>query len=460
MSSNDLLSGSAGSDETYILVTGTNSGIGFSICCRIIDEFLSTRPPSHSLTLLFTTRSSKKSSETLSGLQDRLTSSAAKHSISKPRVTLIPEHVDLGDLLSVRALARRLLTTLPKLDSIVLNAGIAGFTGLNWFKAIYMFLTELVNAATWPARYTLSDTGVLAKKQTSQPDEPALGHIFCANVFGHYMLSHALMPLLSATSTASPGRIIWTSSLEATREAFSVADLQGLKTRHAYESSKYLTDVLALTSNLPSTAPWVDSFLSPTSSTELLGSKQQEQEQPPQKQKKQQQTTKPNLYLAHPGISATSIMPLPFPLFYAMVAAFWCARFLGSPWHVISAYNGACAAVWLSLSPQPLIDAAEGAYARSGGGKAKWGSSSDRLGRVKPASTEVEGWGYGGVVGRAVLEEDRRRRRKDGAKDLTEEARVGFEEMGRACWAEMEELRVLWEEILEREERERGVVDN
>ncbi|ODH41149.1 hypothetical protein ACO22_01449 [Paracoccidioides brasiliensis] len=439
------------SDETFVLVTGTNSGLGFAVCCRTIDEFLTTRPESKSLTLLFTTRCSKKSEDTLPLLQAHLNKSAAKHATSKSRITLRPEHVDLCDLLSVRALARRLLTSLPKLDAIILNAGILGVTGINWFKAVYMCLTELVNATTYPSPYTLRDTGVLTNKQTSQPDEPPLGQIFCTNVFGHYMLCHALMPLLSACNT-TPGRMIWISSLEATRDCFDISDIQTLKNWRAYEASKYLTDLLALTANLPSSSPWVDGFLSP-STTETKSQQKQNTTDPDPTAS----CTRPNLYVAHPGICSTAILPLCLPLFSAMVVFFWIARMIGSPWHVISTYKGACAPVWLALSPQSVLDAAEGAYVRLGGGKPKWGSSCDRLGRESPVCTEVEGWGFGGVVGPAVLDNDRRQRKKSGATDLTAEERVEFEELGRKCWREMEELRKSWERILEKEEKARGI---
>ncbi|KKZ60821.1 hypothetical protein EMCG_04507 [[Emmonsia] crescens] len=455
MDSSSTLPDSNGSDETYILVTGTNSGLGFSICCRAIDEFFTTRAESKSLILLFTTRSPKKSAETLSRLQAHLHNSAVKYATSKNRVTLKPEHVDLADLLSVRALSRRLLTSLPKLDAIIFNAGIAGFTGVNWIKAVYLIMTDLVNAVTYPASFTLSSSGVLVKKQTSQPDEPPLGNVFCSNVFGHYMLNHALMPLLSAPEV-TPGRIIWISSIEATSECFNLSDFQALNTRCAYQASKRLTDVLVLTSDLPTSSPWVDSFLSPSPTAITTSTKLQQNitgNPTPTTSR-----LKPNLYVAHPGICGTSIMPLIFPLFYAMLASFWLARMLGSPWHVISSYGGACAPVWLALAPQSVLDAAEGAYARLGGGKPKWGSSADGRSRESPVCTEVEGWGYGGVVGAAVLEDDRRRRRKGGAKDLTAEDKVEFEELGRTCWREMEELRVRWEKILEKEEEAMGIV--
>lgn len=47
---------------------------------------------------------------------------------------------------------------------------------------------------------------------------------------------------------AYPARVIWTSSLEARDEFFSdMADYQLRNTLHAYEGSKYQTDLLACT---------------------------------------------------------------------------------------------------------------------------------------------------------------------------------------------------------------------
>ena len=241
------------------------------------------------------------------------------------------------------------------------------------------------------------------------------------------------------------------SSLEATIQHFNVEDLQGLRTKVAYESSKTLTDILALTADLPSTRPWVEGFYSvkagsdPASGADSMGTDTGKDDM------------KPKTYLAHPGICGTGILPLALPLFWAMIAAFWLARMLGSPWHTLSTYAGASAPVWLAVSGQKELDDAEERYRGHDGGRVKWGSSCDRWGRDQAVSTEVEGWGHGGVVGEAVVEEDRLRRRKRGMRDLTVEEKMEFEELGRKCWRQMEELRVQWEEILEREEREKGV---
>ncbi|KAL4958391.1 hypothetical protein BDW69DRAFT_153936 [Aspergillus filifer] len=438
-------------NRKIVLVTGANSGLGFSICCRLADEFLASHQNDNkALTVIFTTRSTRKGSDTLRSLQAHLRSSSSAvrdPAAAASRVIFVPENADLCDLLSVRALSRRLNKNFPKLDAVILNAGIGGWTGLNWPLAIWSVLTDLVHAVTWPT-FKIAPAGQITEYQTSsvKDKEPRLGTVFCANVFGHYMLAHNVMPLLrkagssdsSSGAGEESGRVIWVSSIEATVKAFDVEDIQGLRTEAPYESSKALTDVLALTSELPSTAPWVKSFTS-TTETNLT-------------------STAPKTYLSHPGICSSSIVPLHTVLIYCMLAATWLARMLGSPWHTLSTYLGACAPVWLALSPQSELDASESRYKHLGGGKVKWGSSSLRSGKTFPASTEIDGWGFGGVVGPAVLSDDKARRRKRGAIDLTAEAKEKFEEVGRECWKQMEELRVEWEGILDAEEKEVGLV--
>ncbi|KAJ5899168.1 Short-chain dehydrogenase/reductase SDR [Penicillium taxi] len=415
-------------EDTYILVTGANSGLGFSICCRLADEFLSLHPETGLLHIIFTTRSSRKAEDTRRRLEKHLRGSAPS---ATSRVRFVSESVDLSKLVSVRALSRRLLQSTPKLDAVVLNAGIGGWSGISWPDAIWGVCTDLIQQVTWPT-YKLSPIGVLSEKQTDLQEEPPLGMVFCANVFGHYMLAHNVAPLLKRARTNGPGRVIWVSSIEATIKAFDVNDIQGLRSALPYESSKALTDILALTSNLPSTAPWaVDSF---------LHSDEDKESEPP------------GIYVSHPGICATAIIPLALPLIWAMVITFWGARMLGSPWHTLSTYVGACSSVFLALTTKDELDAAEAPYHQAGGGRAKWGSSADRLGAAHTLSTEVEGWGYGGVVGTPTVEADRLRRRKRGAKDLTSEGKEQFEELGRQCWKQMEDLRIKWDAILDQAE--------
>ena len=283
-------------------------------------------------------------------------------------------------------------------------------------------------AVTYP-KYKISGVGFTTPPQISDIQEfsnipqPPLAEVFCANVFGHYLLTHQLMPLL--TQPLSAGRIIWISSLEAVASTLSPVDMQCLYGPLAYESSKRLTDVLALTSRLPSTRPFVSCFASPPQSSRPPAN--------PPLTAKEKKT--PAMYVAHPGICATAIVPLPLILHTLMKIAFYLARWLGSPWHTIQAYKGACAPTWLALSSDEELDAAcherssvaDEMYSHNknnggGGGcrPSKWGSSTDRRGRECVARTAVEG-----------------------------EEEEGWERLGQRCWAQMEELRQEWEERLD-----------
>jgi 3-keto steroid reductase len=343
------------------------------------------------------------------------------------RVSFRPEILDLTSLISVQKLAKRLRDTIPKLDVVICNAGIGGWEGLNWPKAIWTTMTNLPSAVTWPT-YKVSGVGWLAKPQLPQredgkkADEPLLGEVFCANFFGHYLLGHYVAPLLArhGADEHTRGRLIWVSSLEAYTHTLNLGDIQSIASNEPYEASKRLTDLMAITSTLPPTAPLVDNYLDHTEDTE--------------------DTTKPRIYLSHPGICGTSILALPLILEYSMFVAFYLARWLGSTWHPVTVYKGAVCFVWLALAKQSLLDTME---EREGVGK--WGSATDWWGQERVERTEVDGWAWGGQLG----ETRKRNGRSPYAKDLTKEDKERFEEDGRTCWIELERLRVEWEKRLE-----------
>lgn len=331
--------------------------------------------------------------------------------------------VDLLQLRSVKALAEQLLKRGQRIDAVVWNAGIAGWKGLDWPRAIWAVMTDLVHATTYPT-YPIGIPGLVTKKQLSSDgdqktqvkEEPQLGQVFTANVFGHYMLTHWLAPLLPATS-----RIVWISSISALPSTFFPNDTQALTSHTAYESSKRLTDLLVLTSHLPSTSPYVSSFL-PTSTLT--------------------HASRPKMYLTHPGVVGTSIAGLHWLLDALMFLAFYLARLLNSPWHVITPYKGAIAAVYTVLSPSNQLPSAE-----ETDGKGKWGSATDVLGNERVARTETEGWGFCGVPGKVPAGSVRGGRYRK-MKETTKEVREEFEEVGRGAWRELEGMRKEWEGLL------------
>ena len=336
--------------------------------------------------------------------------------------------VDLTKLLTVKALAKQLLRRKETLDAVIWNAGIAGWSGMNWPKAAWNVTTDLVQATTYPT-YVIPDVGMTAKHQlqtASQSngstdvagagDEPKLGQVFLSNVFGHYMLTHWLAPLFTSQS-----RIIWISSISAIPSTFSTDDIQGLQSHVAYEGSKRLTDLLVLTSELPSTSPYTSSFLAA-----------------------EREAQKPKLIVTHPGVIATSIVGLHWFVSFFMMAALYVARFIGSPWHPVTAYKGAISAAFAALAPPHQL-----AELEEREGKGKWGSAAGVFGDERVARTEVEGWGFGGVVGKvprgSVTGTSGQYR---GRRETTRDMREQFEEDGRKVWREMEELRVEWDKRL------------
>ncbi|KAF2264604.1 3-ketosteroid reductase-like protein [Lojkania enalia] len=422
-------------DGFYVLVTGANSGLGLAVGCRLIDEFLQTRPQSQSLVLIITTRDLRKGDATVRKLREHLSKICREQERKVPGIRMLLEQrvhfrqeiLDLTSLVSVQKLSKRLRDTTPKLHSVICNAGIGGWEDLYWGRAVWTILTNWKSAVTWPT-FKKSGVGWVTKPQIPITDdgkkieEPPLGEVFCANFFGHYLLGHYLAPLLARhpPEENTRGRLIWVSSLEAYAHSLNISDIQSIPSHSPYEASKRLTDIMGITSTLPSTMPLVDEYL------DYHG---------PSKQK-----TKPRIYVSQPGICGTSIFALPLILEYAMFAAFFVARWLGSQWHPVTAYKGAVSMVWLALAKQSTLDAME---AQEGVGK--WGSACDRRGDERVERTEVEGWGWGGFLN----ERKRKTGRSPYARDLTPELKRRFEEAGEACWRELERLRVEWETRLE-----------
>ena len=385
-----------------------------------MDEFIKTRPDSQSVHLIFTTRSAAKSKATLGLLHDYIDHHASLRNASD-RIDLSSYEVDITNLKAVIELAKTLDKAYPYLSAIICNAGIMGAIGVHWGQAIWKVITDPIQSVTWPT-YNNHSLRRLAKPQLDTgmdvSAEPALGEVFTANVFGHYILAAHLMPLFSRVPpSAGPARIIWQSSIETYAAAFSLDDIQCLDRREAYSSSKRLTDLLVLTSHLSATQPLVRNFYDNVA---------------PQ----------PTLYLGHPGVASTEIFALPPLARWGKVIGFYFARLLGSPWHTISPYKGAASVCWLALSPTSTIQSIEERY-----GKGKWGSATDMFGADRIMRTEVEGWGYGGVIGSERQFGPKGRRR--GAVDLTEEQREAFEKLGVQVWEEMELLRREWEQRLD-----------
>ncbi|KAI1811200.1 hypothetical protein GGS20DRAFT_125949 [Poronia punctata] len=456
----------ASNDDLYtVLITGANSGVGLGIGQRIIDEFLYSRPPSSHLILIPTTRSKNKSCETVLSLRRHLEKTANTSERIKSRaganydpqtviarVHVLSVQVDLCDLRSIHAVADQLINgkvtdptdvipevSIPRLDAVLFNAGLGGWEGLDWLKFGRQFLRRgLIQSTTFPSFKKALPAAVLDTQKLLSGEEPKSGpppklaEVFCANTFGHYVLAHELLPLLSrANASETPGRVVWTSSIDAGHEHLDFDDFQATKYMAPYESSKRITDLLSLTADLPSvqdvSAPY---FTSPSTADKPI---------------------RPRFYLSHPGIVCTPMFPLNWFLFFWYWVVMYITRVCGSPWHTVSVYAGACATSWLALADQTELDALDAQHI-------KWGSSASRTGHTAPKKSEVDGWGWEGRIEdeEAIKRDDatghlrKSKGRKYDATTLTEEQRARFENDGRRCWTELEKLRTAWEAALGR----------
>ena len=344
---------------------------------------------------------------------------------------------------------------IPRLDVVILNAGMGGWIGVDWIPAVRDVLFDVIDAVTWP-KFKIPNVGAVVKSQLAskesksmgedtQPllsnqekvEEPPLGEVFCSNVFGHYILTHELMPLLTRPSTATSqtgGKIVWISSVEGTSESFNLDDIQGLKSYTPYEGTKRLSDLLTITADLPAVKSVSAPYFNPANTITAPKASAEE------KASGSVKLVKPKMYVTQPGIFASEIMPLNWFIVECYKLIFLLARWLGSPWHPISAYKAAVAPVWVTLAEPEMLE-------KMGGAKVKWGSSTDVGGNERVRRTEVDGWGWDGDVGGAS-EGERKKGRRKGAVDLTKEAREDFEILGGKCWKEMEDLRKDWEEVL------------
>nr|XP_033817425.1 3-keto-steroid reductase isoform X4 [Geotrypetes seraphini] len=147
--------------------------------------------------------------------------------------------VNLGSLKSVCQAAMEVKRRYRRIDFLYLNAGIMPnpcinlkvfFSGLFSRKVVHMFATG---------------EGLLTQKD--QVTKDGLQEVFETNVFGHFVLIRAIEPLLCHID--NPSQLIWTSSSNARKSAFSLLDYQHTQGQESYSSSKYATDLLSVALN-------------------------------------------------------------------------------------------------------------------------------------------------------------------------------------------------------------------
>ena len=207
-------------ERRVALVTGGNSGIGLTICERLLTLH-------NDLELCLLCRNVTRAE-------------AAKNAllISHPNSTISIIVMDTSDVKSVFKAAKILKERYKRIDFLFLNAGIMPVTGVNWSNVVKGILS------TKCAHVMSSGEGCLY--HTDQVTKDGLKNIFASNVFGHYALIKEMEERLGGEKDT---QIIWTSSRAAMLSAFDINDIQHRHGDDPYASSKYVIDTVSVSLN-------------------------------------------------------------------------------------------------------------------------------------------------------------------------------------------------------------------
>ncbi|KAG1847544.1 NAD(P)-binding protein [Suillus subalutaceus] len=337
---------SSPSSWPVIVVTGANSGVGLGICQRLLVQLISKSPtdaqPHHDFHVQKTTTTDDVSFDGLTlilACRSRQRGEAARDKLYqfadeqvrhleilpgydghaetfRKHLTIVVHTVDLSRIQTVFRFADEVIKTYPYVSHLICNAGVASFVSINWLLAIKQFAMDCVEAVTAPIYYT---------QEVGQVSQDGLGWVWQCNVFGHYVLFRALKSHLAKYQTSTGARVIWMSSHESSPIYYDPTDWQLVKSAHSYESSKFQIDLIA---HQLDQASLQGSDKLPTRHLTVL-----------------------------PGVAGTNIANALLGTFSSMCMflSFYLARFLGSPYHLISAFKAAISAVHLSLVPLAFL---------------------------------------------------------------------------------------------------------
>eukprot|EP00042_Codosiga_hollandica_P026873 m.129693 g.129693 ORF g.129693 m.129693 type:complete len:257 (+) comp52318_c0_seq6:94-864(+) len=193
-------------DLPVALITGANSGVGNALCGRLLQSH------AQQITLCLACRS-----------MDKAALARRELLAQYPGASIEILIVDVSNVQSVLTAAAEFKQRFNRLDLMYLNAGIMNTNGVN-LKAL--FTPKTIEQLK---RMFTSGAGLLY--QTDYKTSEKLQGTFATNVFGHFVLIEELQDLMIQTNDSSSrkefsGRIIFTSSGAASKEALSLTDVQ------------------------------------------------------------------------------------------------------------------------------------------------------------------------------------------------------------------------------------------
>lgn len=295
--------------------------------------------------------------------------------------------IDLGSMASTLRCAEALTNRWGYVSHLVLNAGLAAWQGLDWPAMVLDFARSFREAVTRP-KYKKQRAGDIGKD--------GLGYVWQCNVGAHYMLARALLPAFRKSPFAEPGRIIWTGSIEAQEGAYHPDDYQcrdPAVSPLTYESTKFQCEIAALGMEerlrleeqysmsrnasqsgrstpvlgasralaklgqgpgTPSTHSHSHSLShSHSHSRSQSNTNSHSQANPPPLPR----TNSPRVLLSHPGIVKSDMFTayLGALLSFFQLMAMYLARWLMSPYHVVTGYKAGIAAVFLCVAPSSRL---------------------------------------------------------------------------------------------------------
>ncbi|KAG5353630.1 hypothetical protein C0989_004311 [Termitomyces sp. Mn162] len=260
--------------------------------------------------------------------------------------------IDLAMISTVFKFADEVTNKYPYISHLILNAGVASFSRIDWIGAIKQLLTEPVNGVTAPNYY---------HQHSGELSIDGLGWVWQCNLFSHYVLYRSIQHLLLASPSHLGSRVVWSSSVEASPNFFDPEDWQNKKSGHSYECTKYQIDLISTR---------LDQLALQRSASRRI-----------------------RHFVAHPGVCSTNVADaLIGPVLnFCKVLVFYLVRFLGSPNHTIDPFKAAIAAVHISLAPLAfvtLFDKRDGTTPRP----AKFGAETNRWGHERVGVMDVKKW--------------------------------------------------------------------
>ncbi|KAH8929292.1 NAD(P)-binding protein [Atractiella rhizophila] len=368
--------------KPIILITGANSGLGYGIARRLLQQ-LSTPSPSdlqgssspfacsRGATIILACRNSIKAHKVRTALlksigkkekddkdvewkQERKkrilqgdNSVEGKRKLDAKEwkrawldgVSVEFVALDLSSVRSVLHCAKEVKQRYPYVSHLMLNAGGGPFIGLKWGYAIKRIATNIIDAVTYPD-YMLESEGDKSKD--------GLGWTWACNVFGHYLLARELTPHLLRSPFEHP-RIVFTGSIDGLEKYYDPKDWQALTGGNSYQSTKFQVGLLALGFN--NLLPQLEQEYESTSEGREFPIELENEGNLPSIEFGRR-GTRIKSFLVHPGIIAGNMFYdiVGFWLDICMRIAFYLARLCGSPHHSVNPLKAAQSFVIVALS--------------------------------------------------------------------------------------------------------------